>query len=130
MRVWNLIIKRWQWLSLSLLFTIGCAQGPLGLSWGNESNSGVDSLSGVSLEASAMAIFQSACVNCHTKTSGPGGVFNVTDPEHLVSSGLVIPGQPDTSPIFVSVSNGSMPLSAPALSGDQLQTLRAWINSL
>src|SRR5271154_4618588 len=85
--------------SLTLLFQ-NCAQGPFGLDWNSGGSSGTSSSSSSSInidnsyEAQAVTILQSNCTSCHTATSGPQNVYDVTDPSHLIAAGLIVPGQP------------------------------------
>jgi hypothetical protein len=82
-----------------------------------------------SYSPSAMTILGTQCTSCHTADSGPANVFDVTDTDHLVSTGLIVPGQPDSSPLITAVTNGSMP-PGQGLSGTDRQTLKTWVASM
>ncbi|MGZ3768076.1 MAG: c-type cytochrome domain-containing protein [Bdellovibrio sp.] len=78
------------------------------------------------LKAAALAILNQNCTSCHTQSSGPAGVYNLTDANHLFSSGLLIAGSPDSSPLFISIKSGVMPPSGALSTADQ-NTLRDFI---
>lgn len=122
------------WLKLILKFSIGgvlffffqnCNGGfqVVGL---EESSVGLGSLAPPSLEQQkAMEVLTNNCNSCHG-TANLGGVTNITDPKHLVSSGLVVPGEPSKSKILQSVVNNRMPPNNPLSTSDQT-ILSEWI---
>lgn len=55
-------------------------------------------------------------------------MYNLTDVTHLFSSGLMIAGAPDSSPLFVAISSARMP-PAGALSAADQATIRNFIAS-
>lgn len=116
--------------SLPLLFA-GCSQGALGTNWSSPSNLSLTGQSTASLtnsyEAQAMTILQTNCFSCHTATTGPNNVYDFGDINHLVSAGLVVPGSPSTSMLYIAVSTSLMPPGGPLSSADQL-TLSNWIS--
>jgi len=79
-----------------------------------------------SYETQALTILQTNCVSCHTATSGPAGIYGFGDVNHLVSSGLVVPGNPSQSTLYVMVSTSVMPPTGPLSASDQ-QVLKNWI---
>jgi mono/diheme cytochrome c family protein len=113
-------------LLMPTLLLVACAQGPAGLDWGSSSNSGSGPSLSNSNETAAVAILQQYCISCHTTTSGPNGVYDVTDPNHLLNSGLVVAGQPGSSELYTVIANGSMPPTG-ALSSDETATVSSWI---
>ena len=46
-----------------------------------------------SVSLKVVAIPQKDCASCH-ENSGTGGVSNITDPNHLLSTNLILPGNP------------------------------------
>jgi uncharacterized membrane protein len=106
---------------------VGCSQGPLGLQWGSSSG-GV--LNGdLSTGSQALTIIQQNCTECHTSSSGPANVYNLTDVNHLISANLIVVGQPSQSTLYQAISSGSMPPSG-ALSASDQAIISNWIKSL
>jgi mono/diheme cytochrome c family protein len=79
------------------------------------------------LQANALKILQTNCTSCHGNGSGSGGVHTLTDVNHLISSGLIVPNDPDSSLLFRVVESGQMPPGSPLANAD-VETLRAWIS--
>ncbi len=79
-------------------------------------------------------ILTPSCVRCHNSGRALGGVR--LDDEALLlstdsaSAGLLVPGNPDASRLWLSVENDSMPPSSNKLTQDQKDLLRVWISSL
>jgi mono/diheme cytochrome c family protein len=110
---------------------VGCAQGPFGSNWDSSSDtknstSGSTATLNSAYEAQAKAIFAQNCAGCHTDTSGPNGAYNFSDTNHLLSSGLIVPGAPAQSPIFNEISSGAMPPTGALSSSDQA-IINSWI---
>lgn len=70
-------------------------------------------------DATALNILQVNCASCHTATSGPSNVYNVTNKAHLISSGLIKPGDPFNSRLFIAIQAGTMPKAGPLSANDQ-----------
>ena len=117
------------WTLPLVILGTGCSpSGPMGMNWG-DSTSGASNFSqslANGYQSTALAILQANCTSCHTATAGPLNVYALTDVNHLVSSGLVVPGSPSTSPLFTAISSGSMPPGSPLSSADQM-TISDWI---
>ena len=114
-----------------LVLVAACSQGPMGTQWqSNTGNSGQSSSGAVSLNnnllSQAMTIINANCVSCHTSASGPLGVYGLTDINHLVSSGLVIPGQPTQSSLYNAIAAGRMPPAGRLSSADEI-LIQDWI---
>lgn len=75
----------------------------------------------------AMAYLQSNCLGCHG-ANGSGGVSNITDINHLIASGLIVPGNPTAGRLIGSMEDGSMPTAQRASTAD-LQIIRDWLGS-
>lgn len=80
------------------------------------------------LAQQALTIFTNNCASCHGGANGPGGVSNITNLADLVSSGLVIPGNPNGSEIYTAIAGGQMPLGS-TLSVSQIATISSWITA-
>lgn len=80
--------------------------------------------------ASVRGIFRTYCIQCHAAYAGYSDAG-------WIASGLVKPGSPATSSIYtrlrgvgLGVSSEDMPLSGAALSTDEREVIKAWINTL
>jgi len=82
---------------------------------------------GSATEQQALAILSTNCVSCHGGGNSSGGVSNITDVASLLQAGLIIPGQPNQSPLILAVQLGRMPLGG-ALSVQDIQTLVDWVS--
>ncbi len=67
------------------------------------------------------------CVRCH---GGIAGLW-LSDYEHImlgsINGPVVVPGDPDASPLYTYVDMGLMPPDAPPLSQDDIELIRRWI---
>lgn len=81
---------------------------------------------GEDLEQKAVGVLASNCAACHGVASS-GGISGILDVPHLVEAGLIIPGNPNGSPIIQSVEANRMPKGGPALSASDKKTLRDWV---
>lgn len=83
-------------------------------------------------KTAAVAVLTQQCLNCHeTLLTGQAGniqgsVININDPNYLVSSGLVIPGNPAGSMLIQVVMGDEMPITGP-LSNTDKTTLWNWV---
>lgn len=67
------------------------------------------------------------CLRCH---AGPGETgVDVSSLRSLLDSGLVVPGKPDESALFLSVVGGRMPKGGPKLKANEIAFLRVWIGA-
>lgn len=86
--------------------------------------------SDTNLEKQSIAILQSKCASCHG-TSAIGGVTGITDVQHLISSGLITPGNPAAGRLIGSIEDGSMPTPGlPAVTPTELTTIKSWVASI
>ena len=109
------------------LLVVDCSQGPMGI---NGAAGSVTTQSATNLyQARALAILRKNCTSCHTSSAGPAEVYDVTNLTHLVSVGLVVPGQPDQSPLFGVISSGAMPKTG-ALSATDKAVILNWISTM
>jgi mono/diheme cytochrome c family protein len=113
-------------------FLLSCSQGNLSLNWqgGSSVIANVGASSGLNniYEQQALSIIQQNCTSCHGSSSGPNGVYDLTDPGNLISSGLVTLGLPGQSLLYTEISGGAMPPSG-ALSSGQQQIISQWITA-
>ena len=85
------------------------------------------------LAQQAYNIFQQSCLNCH----GEHGAFTedlIIDRTALITSGTIVPRNPNASEFLSRLIEDTpekprMPLGAPALSADAIQTIRLWIQA-
>lgn len=82
-------------------------------------------IGGNSIEALAINLLQNKCYVCHGPLNSIG-VSQINDPKYLISIGQIIPGNPSGSPLFNTVSSGTMPVGSP-LSSSEIKILNDWI---
>ena len=115
-------------LSLSTLFQ-NCAKS-------NITNSGAAASQQTILESKSIDILNQKCSSCHSEASGaanttPGAdpITNISNVDYLLRTRLVIPGEPELSPIYQSVRNGEMPINE-SLDTQEIQTIKDWISGI
>ena len=118
-------MKKIIFVSIFMLFATSCFKGQL--------NTGTDKSGGNTgqtidndFQTQALQILKTNCSSCHGSTTGPANVYGLGDPNHLASSGLIEPGDPNRSPLFMTIADGSMPPSKPVSAADQL-VIQNWI---
>jgi mono/diheme cytochrome c family protein len=82
------------------------------------------------LGARAREVLARNCQRCHGQNGAASGGFDyVLDVARLVAEGLVLPGEPDASPLFVRAESGAMPPPAeqPRPSASDVALLASWI---
>ena len=82
------------------------------------------------IQDAAVQILNKRCAECHSNTNMNGNVGDLTNVEYDVYSRLVIPGEPEISPIITQVTQGLMPAGRPGLSGAEVEVLKSWIKGL
>lgn len=80
------------------------------------------------LQNQSLAILSAKCGICHDSVSS-GGVTHILDVMHLISAGLVIPGDPSQGRLIQSIESGSMPIGG-SVSPSELQTMKDWVSSM
>lgn len=78
------------------------------------------------LKTQAMAILQTKCSSCH-QTAAMGNVTQILDVNHLVSSGLLVPGDPTQGRLVLSIQGGTMPPAPQSVTSTELTTIKNWI---
>lgn len=81
------------------------------------------------LKAQAIAILTSKCSSCHQSAS-MGNVTQILDLNHLVASGLLIPGEPTQGRLVHSMEGGTMPPSPAVVTPAELTTIKNWISTV
>jgi mono/diheme cytochrome c family protein len=113
------------------VLSLGCAENlfPTGKSLGNgvSVSSSSSSLKN-SFETKALGVLRANCVGCHADSSGPANVYGLMDEAHLLSSRLVVAGQPASSPLYNAIGGGTMPPAGP-LSASDKATISDWITA-
>ena len=66
-------------------------------------------------------IFSMKCAGCHGRTGG----FTIQSFDGAMSQ--VVPGNPEASDLYRRVADGTMPPRGNALSGEEVQIIRQWI---
>lgn len=77
-----------------------------------------------------MAILGKNCTECHNSGLSTGNVGDVTNLDYLLYTRLVVPGEPEISPLIQSIISGGMPMGKTPLSGSEVQILKDWISGL
>lgn len=76
----------------------------------------------VNFQRDVAPILQTNCLGCH----GVGSHINLASRQAMLDSKALVPGNPQTSRVFTSVANGSMPPNG-KLSAANIEILRQWI---
>ncbi|MFN7292430.1 MAG: PSD1 and planctomycete cytochrome C domain-containing protein [Pirellula sp.] len=84
-------------------------------------------------QESVLPILQSRCVSCHNADDLKGG-FSLTEKHAALASGMLEPGDPESSQLLDSVKPAGndpprMPKSGPPLTQQEIATLTQWIQS-
>jgi hypothetical protein len=83
------------------------------------------------LELLAHEVRETYCASCHDAPANAGGFDDVLDDDRLLTTGKVIPGHPDQSPMFARVDAGQMPPpGALPMPNEAIDTLREWIECM
>ncbi len=70
-------------------------------------------------------ILEASCVKCHHAGTS-SAMVELTSRKELLDKGIVTPGKPDKSILYVTMANGQMPPNH-KLPDDQIATVRRWI---
>src|SRR5690606_6524777 len=76
----------------------------------------------------AFKVIRSNCTSCHNPNNPMGGIEDIENIDYLLYYGLVVRGEPELSPLYTSIQNGSMPLQG-RLSAEDTQAIYDWIHS-
>jgi mono/diheme cytochrome c family protein len=82
--------------------------------------------------AAVERILLNRCGGCHGPSVNAGGLDNIQDIDALIERGLIVPGDPDGSLLFVRIETGSMPpeFVDDEVTDEELATLRTFILEL
>ncbi len=81
-------------------------------------------LAAVNFEEKIAPVLIERCVPCHSSVKVMGAVRLTTN---VSVSRVVVPGQPEKSPLYLTVESGSMPPGGAQLPKDQRDAIRDWI---
>ncbi|MEK6772308.1 MAG: c-type cytochrome [Bdellovibrionota bacterium] len=84
------------------------------------------------LTSKAMSILSSKCARCHNPAAAPSmgtDITDITNVDFLLFKHLVIPGQPDSSDLILSIQEGRMPPDGSPVTVSELDALTKWIQS-
>jgi len=114
-------------ICLNLLFQ-NCAKNKI-------SNSGETVSAQTILQSKSVDMLSQKCSSCHTGDNAyanvvPGSdpITDITSVDYLIKTRLIIPGEPDLSPLFQQVSSAEMPPGQP-LSLEEVNILKDWITN-
>ena len=79
---------------------------------------------GVNFEDKIAPVLIERCLPCHSSIKVMGAVRLTTN---VSVSRVVTPGEPEKSPLYLTVESGSMPPDGPKLTKDQRDAIRDWI---
>ncbi len=99
----------------------------------NITNEGAAASTQAVAQAKSLNLIQQKCAACHSGTAayvnavaGHDPITEIANVDYLLSARLVIPGEPDISPLFQMVQNADMPPGQP-LSVSEVNLLKDWI---
>lgn len=78
-------------------------------------------------EQAALSILNAKCASCHAGGNMQGGIGNILNVNHLVATGLVVPGSAFSSPIYDAVAQFRMPVGS-VLSTAEISAIKLWID--
>lgn len=112
-----------------ILMYQACGRVPMS-NFGQSEIAGENLGSNADLKSQALNILEKNCAGCHDSNNYAGtDLTYVNDLNQLASSPYVVPGDPESSQLYLSISGGEMPLSGP-LNSDQANIIAEWIMSL
>lgn len=84
-------------------------------------------------QAKSVELLQQKCSSCHSGTNayanavpGNDAITDITNVDYLLSTRLIIPGEPDISPLFQMIQSADMPPGQP-LSVSEVTLIKEWI---
>jgi formylglycine-generating enzyme required for sulfatase activity len=81
-------------------------------------------MAGVNFEDKIAPVLIARCLPCHSSIKVMGAVRLTTNAS---VSRVVTPGEPEKSPLYLSVESGAMPPDGPKLTKDERDAIRDWI---
>jgi mono/diheme cytochrome c family protein len=89
----------------------------------------VFSYSSSSIQGKALEILAKNCYQCHNPNNQMGQVYDITNIDYLLYTRLLIPTEPEISPLLAKIVSGEMPPSKP-LNKAEIDILKQWIEQL
>jgi mono/diheme cytochrome c family protein len=88
-----------------------------------------DDLECEGIEVQARAVFATNCEGCHSGDNPKAGFGAVMDATKMIAVGKVTPENPEASPVYVRMENGTMPPSGrqPRPSARDVAVIETWI---
>lgn len=80
------------------------------------------------IQTKSVTLLSNNCKACHGD-QGLGGISQISDVNRLLDSRLVIPGQPENSPILIAIEANRMPPNQPLADADK-RVIKNWILAL
>lgn len=117
------------WIFPGAIFSTVAMQAcgkPLGLNQGEDSL--FETSQTVDFDTVSRTVLQPKCMSCHSDGIASGGV-NFSSYAATMATGSVVPGFPEQSSLFTTVSTGSMPKGGTKLSGLDMKTISIWISN-
>lgn len=115
-------------LGLNVAFQ-NCAKKPA-------TNDGESASSQAIMNSKAAELLQQKCAACHSGAAayanavpGHDPILDIADVEYLLRTRLVVPGEPDLSPLFQVIQRGEMPPGQPLVL-NEIDMLKFWIEEL
>jgi len=84
------------------------------------------------LQNQALTVLNARCASCHSGTVS-GIVPDVSNITELRTAGFIIPGQPQNSPLLLTIYDGNMPQGGPNMVTNfpqEVNVIRDWIQAL
>jgi uncharacterized membrane protein len=95
------------------------------------SSSGIDTQKLLAdLRVQKSTVFAAQCVSCHNQAATDTTLRNLEDTSGLVTAGLIVLGQPQSSPLYLSLVDRFMPpAGSGTLTDGQREVIRNWISA-
>lgn len=119
-----------KYVSVFLVFTLALLYQNCGKPTELAFESSTDLSSQAGLQNASVQILNKNCFECHNTTTMDGNVSDITNIEYLVYSRLIVPGEPELSPIIAEIASGRMPKGRAGLTGLEVETIKSWIAGL
>lgn len=85
------------------------------------------------LQSKSVVVLEEQCSACHTGDEaysntvlGSDPIIDISNVNYLLQMRLVVPGEPELSPLFQKIKTGDMPPGKP-LSVEEVDTIKEWI---
>lgn len=92
-------------------------------------NGGKHLIVDAALQTQSLKILQTHCASCHDQVAS-GGISGILNVDHLIASGLIIPGESNRGRLITAIAIGKMPPAPGSVPVQDIITLRNWVNSM